>query len=80
MAECGLKLVRDDPNYVVMTQHPDYIHPKELSQSLGRAYGDKKFKISLRRNIYVVYITKPEVDFFVSTSSSAMKFATNNLI
>lgn len=69
MAECGLKLVRDDPNYVVMTQHPDYIHPKELSQSLGRVYGDKQFKISLRRNIYVVYITKPEADLlFVSDS------------
>lgn len=58
MAACHLEVVRNDADYLVMTQHPDYIRPHDLSQSLAHTYGDKQFKISLRRNIYVIYITK----------------------
>ncbi|KAI2462980.1 hypothetical protein F4781DRAFT_152500 [Annulohypoxylon bovei var. microspora] len=51
-----LKYVRKDSTHVVLTEHPDYIHPRDLAQELTARYGDKKFKISLRRNIYVIYI------------------------
>lgn len=72
MAQCSLQLVRDDdPDYFVMTQHPDNIRPQDLSISLGREYGDKQFKISLRRNIYVIYITRSETDP-TSVSGSAL--------
>lgn len=39
-----------------MTEHPDFIHPQVLADELTNKYGDQKVKISLRRNIYLVYI------------------------
>lgn len=56
MSQCGLHYVRQDADHVVYTQHPDYIHPRDLSQRLVREYGGTRFRISLRRNIYVVYV------------------------
>ncbi|KAI1087188.1 hypothetical protein F5B19DRAFT_476466 [Rostrohypoxylon terebratum] len=56
MSQSRLKYVRKDSKHVVMTEHPDYIHPRVLAEELTAQYGDKQFHISLRRNIYVIYI------------------------
>ncbi|KAK6838022.1 hypothetical protein PG990_014681 [Apiospora arundinis] len=56
MSQCGLHFVRKDADHVVYTQHPDYIHPRDLSRRLVQEYGGTSFRISLRRNIYVVYV------------------------
>ncbi|KAI1443231.1 hypothetical protein F5Y02DRAFT_394147 [Annulohypoxylon stygium] len=56
MSPSRLKFVREDSRHVVMTEHPDYIHPRALSEELTAQYGEKQFQISLRRNIYVIYI------------------------
>ncbi|KAI4859107.1 hypothetical protein F4820DRAFT_440802 [Hypoxylon rubiginosum] len=56
MSRSQLKYVRHDSKHVVMTEHPDFIHPQVLADELTNKYGDQKVKISLRRNIYLVYI------------------------
>ncbi|KAH8659800.1 hypothetical protein BX600DRAFT_438042 [Xylariales sp. PMI_506] len=58
MAQGGLKYVRGDSDHLVYTQHPDHIHPRELSERLLRSYGKEHFRISLRRNIYVIYVDR----------------------
>ncbi len=62
-----LKFVRKDSEYVVFTEHPDHIHPWVLSKALLDNYGKDHFEISLRRNIYVIYVDSQVVgDRFVS--------------
>ncbi|XXH02379.1 hypothetical protein Hte_008754 [Hypoxylon texense] len=56
MSYSSLKFVRKDSTHVVLTEHPDSIHPRELSESLAARFGDKQFRISLRKNIYVIYV------------------------
>jgi hypothetical protein len=40
----------------VFTEHTDRIHPQDLSNDLVGQFGKDKFRVSLRKNIYVVYI------------------------
>ncbi|SCN76399.1 uncharacterized protein FFB20_10236 [Fusarium fujikuroi] len=56
MAISRLTPVREDSNVKVLTETPDRIHPRDLSNSLSYLYGEKRFKISLQRNIYLIYI------------------------
>ena len=57
-----------------MTQHPDYIQPRALAEELTAKYGDKHFTISLRRNVYVIYINVEVADKqFVCKSASCLK-------
>lgn len=58
MSQLRLKFVRRDSKHVVLTEHPDYIHPRDLAEKLAARFGDKQFKISLRRNIYVIYVNR----------------------
>ena len=48
--------VREDEHVKVLAEHPDRIHPRALSSQLSSLVGDNHFKISLRRNIYVIYL------------------------
>ncbi|KAI0539654.1 hypothetical protein GGR58DRAFT_218294 [Xylaria digitata] len=57
-----LHLVRIDHEHVVFTQHPDYIHPPDLSALLRGKYGDSKVQIYLVMNIYVIYVDRDAVD------------------
>lgn len=54
--------MRTGSDYIVLTEHPDHIHPEALSKTLMRRYGDNQFKVSLRRNIYVIYVNKSVAD------------------
>ncbi|KAI1778971.1 hypothetical protein F4818DRAFT_235663 [Hypoxylon cercidicola] len=56
MPQSSLKFVRKDSTHVVLTEHPDFIHPRDLSETLAARFGDKQFRISLRKNIYVIYV------------------------
>ncbi|KAF2107048.1 hypothetical protein BDV96DRAFT_308952 [Lophiotrema nucula] len=56
MSKCRLKLVRRDANVAVLTEHTDRIHPRVLSEALLARFGKDHFKISLRKNIYIIYI------------------------
>ena len=40
----------------VYTEHTDRIHPRDLSKGLAAKVGKDKFFVSLRRNIYIIYI------------------------
>jgi hypothetical protein len=68
MPQCGMRLVRPGKTKIVFTQHPDNIHPRDLSSELLNKYGEQSVKISLRRNIYVIYIDRDAVrdDDYVS--------------
>jgi hypothetical protein len=55
--------VRQDEHYQVLAEHPDRIHPRELSSALVSSVGENRFKVALRRNIYVIYVyCQPEED------------------
>lgn len=56
MPGCTLLHVRTGTREVVLTGHPDYIRPRDLSDSLVDKYGKDRFRISFRRNIYLVYV------------------------
>lgn len=58
MSDCRLKLVRQDSRHLVYTEHPDHIHPRDLSGWLLDKYGADNVKISLKRNIYVIYVDR----------------------
>ena len=79
MSNCKLKFVRRDSDYVVLTEHPDRIHPRDLSDTLLAHYGEKHFEISLRRNIYVIYINRKVVgDHFVSETMQSPERCVSN--
>lgn len=40
----------------VYTEHTDRIHPRDLSDSLAARVGKGKFRVSLRKNIYIIYV------------------------
>lgn len=40
----------------VYTEHTDRIHPRDLSNSLAAGVGKDRFRVSLRKNIYIIYI------------------------
>ncbi|KPM37794.1 hypothetical protein AK830_g8765 [Neonectria ditissima] len=69
MALPKLKLVKERDNVTIYTEHSDRIHPRDLSNSLLSRFGENGFEISMRRNIYVVYI----VDKKHSISSPAAR-------
>lgn len=48
--------VRKDEHFEVLAEHPDRIHPQALSSQLSSLVGKSHFKVSLRRNIYVIYL------------------------
>ncbi|RSL47213.1 hypothetical protein CEP51_015808 [Fusarium floridanum] len=66
MSQPRLMQVREDDNVKVLTEHPDYIDPEALSRSLAIEWGEGRFRISLRRNIYVIYIyQQPEANAWI---------------
>jgi len=56
MSKCHLRFVREDQNATVYTEHTDRIHPQDLSNSLAKKVGKDKFRVSLRKNIYIIYV------------------------
>jgi hypothetical protein len=56
MSNCQLRPVRQDQSVTVYTEHTDRIHPRDLSRSLAARVGKDKFRVSLRKNIYIIYI------------------------
>ncbi|EUC43334.1 hypothetical protein COCMIDRAFT_28172 [Bipolaris oryzae ATCC 44560] len=56
MSNVSLTFVREEPNLSVWTEHSDRVHPKDLSRHLSDTVGKERFRISLRKNIYIVYI------------------------
>lgn len=56
MSKCKLRYVRQDLSVRVYTEHTDRIHPRDLSDSLAARVGKDKFRISLRKNIYLIYV------------------------
>jgi hypothetical protein len=53
---CRLRYLREDDNVEVWTEHTDRINSKDLSDHLSTRYGKGKFRVSLRKDIYVIYI------------------------
>ena len=64
MSSVSLTLVREEADLSVWTEHSDRIHPKDLSRCLSDAVGKERFRISLRKNIYIIYVDRrrPEND------------------
>lgn len=58
MSSICLTLVREEANLSVWTEHSDRIHPKDLSRYLSYAVGKERFRISLRKNIYIIYVDR----------------------
>ncbi|EMD84787.1 hypothetical protein COCC4DRAFT_150447 [Bipolaris maydis ATCC 48331] len=56
MSNFSLTLVREEASFSVWTEHSDRIHPKDLSRHLSDAVGKERFRISLRKNIYIIYV------------------------
>jgi len=56
MSKCHLRLVREDQSATVYTEHTDRIHPQDLSNSLAKKVGKDRFRVSLRKNIYIIYV------------------------
>lgn len=56
MSNVPLTLVRKDADLWVLTEHTDRIHPRDLSSRLSDAVGKERFKVSLRKNIYIIYV------------------------
>jgi hypothetical protein len=66
-------IVRQDTHVVVYTEHPDHIHPQDLSDTCLTQYGENRFKIALLRNIYVIYVQRaPLTAGSVSLNSSQL--------
>lgn len=61
MPQYRLQFVREDDEHVVYTEHPDRIHPRELSTWLQGKYGKSNVDIYLLKNIYVIYINRNAV-------------------
>lgn len=58
MSHERLKFMRRESEFDVFTEHPDHIRPSELSSSLLDRYGQDGFQISLRRNVYIIYVKR----------------------
>lgn len=70
MRQFYLKFVRKDSRHIVLAEHPDNISPRELAEALSTRFGGNQFKISLRKNIYVIYVNKEATGTeFVSEST-----------
>ncbi|KAI0855221.1 hypothetical protein F4860DRAFT_497082 [Xylaria cubensis] len=72
MLPCALKFVRKDQYRVVLTEHPDRIPPQDLHSWLLQKYGEPHVRVSLRRELYVIYIDRTVVniaDFCDDTST-----------
>ncbi|KAI0199843.1 hypothetical protein F4808DRAFT_431446 [Astrocystis sublimbata] len=71
MLPFALKFVRKDRERVVLTEHPDRLPLHNLCLWLGKEYGEDHVKVSLRRELYVIYIDRTVVniaDFCPDTS------------
>jgi len=71
MLGCTLLFVRSDARHVLLAGHPDYIRPRDLSDSLVDKYGEKHFRISFRRNIYLIYVDIEVADDYLDCMSPA---------
>ncbi|KAL1794565.1 hypothetical protein ACET3X_006381 [Alternaria dauci] len=60
MSKCMLRRVREDRSVTVYTEHTDRIHPQDLSDGLARKVGKDRFRVSLRKNIYIIYVNATE--------------------
>lgn len=69
--------MRSESGFDVFTQHPDHIRPSELSSSLLDRYGQDGFQISLRRNVYIIYV-KRGIDDQVGPSNSNERSSSPN--
>ncbi|EUC31149.1 hypothetical protein COCCADRAFT_28065 [Bipolaris zeicola 26-R-13] len=58
MSNVSLTFVREEANLSVWTEHSDRIHPKDLSRHLSDTVGRERFRISLRKNIYIIYVDR----------------------
>ena len=58
MSNFPLTLVREEADLSVWTEHSDRIHPKDLSRRLSDAVGKESFRISLRKNVYIIYVDR----------------------
>jgi hypothetical protein len=56
MSNVALRQVREDQSVSVYTEHTDRIHPRDLSMSLAANFGKNKFRVLLRKNIYIIEI------------------------
>jgi hypothetical protein len=56
MSELRLHRVRQDVSVTVYTEHTDHIHPRVLSENLAKDVGTGRFRVSLRKDIYIIYI------------------------
>jgi len=67
MAASQFVHIRKDENFEVLAEHPDRINPRALSSKLSSLVGRNNFKVSLRRNIYVIYLyRRTQDDYYVS--------------
>ncbi|KAJ8132027.1 hypothetical protein O1611_g1592 [Lasiodiplodia mahajangana] len=57
-----LQFVRKDDKHVVYTEHPDHIHPQDMSVWLRGKYGESNVAIYLMQNTYVIYVKAEAVD------------------
>ncbi|KAI1275572.1 hypothetical protein F5Y07DRAFT_369697 [Xylaria sp. FL0933] len=74
MLPCALKFVRKDRDRIVLTEHPDRIPPRDLYSWLEQKFGESHVRVSLRRDLYVIYIDRTVVnitEFCPNTSEDA---------
>ncbi|KAJ3580370.1 hypothetical protein NPX13_g180 [Xylaria arbuscula] len=62
MLPCALKFVRKDRDRIVLTEHPDRIPPQDLYPWLEQKFGESHVRVSLRRELYVIYIDRKVVN------------------
>ncbi|KAI0971598.1 hypothetical protein F4678DRAFT_433471 [Xylaria arbuscula] len=62
MLPCALKFVRKDRDRIVLTEHPDRIPPRDLYSWLEQKFGESHVRVSLRRELYVIYIDRTVVN------------------
>ena len=80
MSERLLRCVREDQSVTVYTEHTDRIHPRDLSDSLARKVGKDRFRVSLRKNIYIIYIDAKTHEPGVVSTMYVPKDSTNKEI
>ncbi|KAI0117675.1 hypothetical protein GGR51DRAFT_262535 [Nemania sp. FL0031] len=62
MIRCDLQFVRKDDEHVVYTEHPDQIHPRDMSVWLKSKYGKSNVEAYLVENTYIIYVKNEAVD------------------
>ncbi|KAI1131061.1 hypothetical protein F5Y10DRAFT_234589 [Nemania abortiva] len=57
-----LKLMRKERDRIVLTEHPDSIHPADLRDYLVFKYGTDHHRTFLIKNIYLIYVDRTVVN------------------